>query len=374
MKINETSIVYAFKCEDYNVSHIYNLVKESIEDMGGFDLLFKKESKILLKPNLLAPDSPKTATTTHPTVFEAVAKLLLDNGFKVTYGDSPSFHSMETVLKKSGLKNIGNKLGIKTADFLTGKKTFVSEAKQNKYFTIANAVFESDFIISISKLKTHAFTTLTGAIKNQFGCIPGRTKSSYHVKLDDVDKFSQMLVDLTIFLRPKLYVMDAILAMEGNGPRRGNPVKLGALLISTDPVALDTVASKIIGIKPSNVKTSVKGQESGLGSMENFEIRGNLDGSTIKKFKLPKRDPFTSLPKGIRKAIENFTIPKPVFDYNKCIKCHECYNICPTEPKSIFINNENYPVYIYKTCIKCYCCLENCPTGAIHLKLMPFRR
>ena len=370
-----SSIVYAFRCKDYDVSTIYNMIKTAVENLGGFSSLFKNGNKILLKPNLLAPDPPNTATTTHPAVFEAVAKLLLDSGFKVSYGDSPSFHSMETAAKKSELKAVADRIGIETADFTIGKKIFVKEAKQNKYFTVANAFFENDYIVSLPKLKTHALTTFTGAIKNQFGCVPGRSKSSYHVKLDEVDKFSQMLVDLTIFLKPELYIMDGILGMEGNGPRRGNPVNLGILLVSTDPVALDTVATRLVGINPYDVKTSVKGQESGLGTMENIDIRGDIDRkTTLKNFKLPKKDPFTSLPKGLRKAIENFTIPKPIFNYSKCIKCHECYEICPTEPKSIFIDDENYPEYIYKTCIKCYCCLENCPAGAIYLKIMPFRR
>ncbi len=127
-----------------------------------------------------------------------IAKFLLESGFKESYGDSPSFYSMETAEKNSELKEIADRIGIRTAYFTIYNKIFVKEAKQNKYFTVTNAFFE--------------------------------------------------------------------------------------------------------------------------------------------------------------------------FDYSNCIKCHVCYEICLTESKSIFINDENYPVYIYKTCIKCYCYLENCTAGAIYLR------
>ncbi len=368
------STVYIYKCENYDISKIYKLIEKSVNDLGGTNKLFNKGNRILLKPNLLAPETPEKATTTHPAVFEAAARFFIDSGFQITYGDSPGFHSAETTAKKAGLKKVADNLGIKLADFKNSYKVFVKDAVQNKYFNIARGIQEADAIVSLPKLKTHALTTITGAIKNQFGCIPGREKSSYHVKLDEIDKFCQMLVDLNLYLRPKLYIMDGILAMEGNGPHRGTPVKTGVLLISNDPVALDSVASRVIDLSPERVITTVKGHQSGLGTMVNYKIKGDITSLPIKKFKLPKRDIFISLPRWFRKSLDEFLISKPVYDYSKCTKCYECYEICPTDPKSIYIRDDKYPAYNYRTCIKCYCCQETCPTGAIYLKIMPFRR
>jgi len=368
------SIVYIFECNNYDVNNIYRFIKSAVEGLGGLKNLFPKGRKILLKPNFLAPETPDKATTTHPAIFEACGKLLRDNGYEVYYGDSPAFHTTESVAKKTGFEDIANKLNIRKADFQNSVKVFSDKLYQNKSFNIAKGVTEADHVVSLPKLKTHGLTLLTGAIKNQFGCIPGREKASYHVKLDDINRFSQMLVDLTTIINPSLYIMDAIIAMEGNGPHRGNPVHIGRLLISTDPVAIDSVAAKIAGINPKNIKTNVLGHKSGLGTMEEIVIAGNTGDNTVKVFKMPRKDIFISLPAWARKLIGEIVIPKPVFDYSKCIKCHECYDICPTEPKSIYIKENKFPGYKYSTCIKCYCCQETCPAGAINIKILPFRR
>ena len=78
----------------------------------------------------------------------------------------------------------------------------------------------ADGIVSLPKLKTHGMVRVTGAVKNQFGCIPGLLKGEFHARMPDVDLFGQLLVDLNLYLRPRLFVMDGIIAMEGNGPRR----------------------------------------------------------------------------------------------------------------------------------------------------------
>src|SRR5665811_1237009 len=59
------------------------------------------------------------------------------------------------------------------------------------------------------------------------------------------------------------YIMDGIMAMEGNGPRNGHPRKLGVLLFSTDPIALDAVACKIINLDPADVPTAKLGTSAG---------------------------------------------------------------------------------------------------------------
>ncbi len=375
----EKSTVYIFSCKNYNIDEIYRKISLAVEDMGGINSILNynnmdNQKKVLLKPNLLAPEKPDRATTTHPAVFEAVARFMKGAGFEVYYGDSPAFHSTETTAKKAGIAEVADRLGIIQADFESSSKVFAEEARQNKYFNIAKGVAEIKNVISLPKLKTHGLTILTGAVKNQFGCIPGRQKSSYHVKLDNIERFSQMLVDLTMLIKPKLYIMDAIVAMEGNGPHRGKPVNLGVLLISKDPVAMDSVACGLIGLNPQKVKTVVLGERSGLGTMNNIEVKGDIELKTIKKFSLPRRDVFISLPKWTRNLIEEFLISKPIYDYSKCIKCYECYEICPTRPKSIRIKDDGFPAYNYRTCIKCYCCQETCPTGAIYLKISPFRR
>jgi len=369
----ERSKVAIVKCDNYNPDEVLKSIKEGLKLIGGVEKFVKNGEKILLKPNLLAPDPPETGTTTHPIVFEAIAKVFIEYDAHIYYGDSPAFYDPLKVAKKAGIYEKAIKLNCILSDFKNSKKVYFNQGRQNKVFEIAKGVLEADGLISLPRLKTHGLTLLTGAIKNQFGCIPGTRKSAFHVKLPEVEKFSQMLVDLTMLIKPRLYIMDGIFAMEGNGPRRGNLIKLGVLLLSSDPVALDTVASQIIRLNPYRVLPTVKGMESGLGNMEDIEIVGDSIKNFQKRLKLPTRGGnINAIPEIIRNITKNVLIPRPVINNKKCIKCYECYKLCPSKPKSLYINNNKYPEYNYNTCIRCYCCQENCPEGAITIKIKLF--
>jgi uncharacterized protein (DUF362 family)/Pyruvate/2-oxoacid:ferredoxin oxidoreductase delta subunit len=360
-------------CERYDAEGVYRAALRGIELLGGADRHFKKGETILLKPNLLAADPPETATTTHPAVFEAAARLLTDFGAKVTYGDSPIFSDPLRAFRKSGMYEVAERLSIPMADFGKKRRVFYEKAKQNRVFDIAEGAAAADGILSLPKLKTHALTLMTGAVKNQFGCIPGAAKTGFHGKLGTVDAFSQMLVDLTGYLKPRLYMMDAIVGMEGNGPRRGSPKHVGALLLSRDPVALDSTAARIVGLSPERILTNVKGRDSGLGLMEGFEIVGDRIDDFKTRFKLPRRaDNEFMIPPFARALFLRFMVQRPVVCRAKCTKCRECREVCPTEPKSITIRGDGYPKHDYGTCINCYCCQETCPAGAISVRVKPF--
>ena len=142
---------------------------------------------------------------------------------------------------------------------------------------VADGVLAADGLIGLSKLKAHGLTRLTGAVKNQFGCIPGILKGQFHARIADPYTFATMLVDLNTLVRPRLYVMDAVMAMEGNGPRSGRPKPLNALLFSRDPIALDAIACKMIDLDPEFVPTSKPGELAGLGTYryENIKVVGD---------------------------------------------------------------------------------------------------
>ena len=123
---------------------------------------------------------------------------------------------------------------------------------------------EADAVLSLCKLKTHFFMTFTGGVKNMFGAVPGFAKPGYHAKLADPERFGDMLLDIAGMIRPRLTLMDAILALEGDGPgTAGRPRHVGALLASRDPVALDVVACGIAGIVPLSVPTLAQAQRRG---------------------------------------------------------------------------------------------------------------
>lgn len=367
-------------CESYETDKVNSAVEKGFNLLGGVKSLFSTGEKVLLKPNLLAPELPEKAVTTHPSVFQAVALEIKKTGALLSFGDSPAIGSPKKTAKKTGILDVAEKLGINLADFENGEEVSFSEGKQNRKFTIAKGVLESDALVSIAKLKSHGLTTMTGAIKNQFGCIPGLLKGEFHVKLPDVNDFARMLVDLNLLLKPRLYVMDGIIAMEGNGPRGGTPRQMNIILISKDSVALDACVCRLMGINPQNNPMLRLGEDLGLGTFQqaNIEILGDpLDKFAQNSFVLANKNPLSAFN---NTWLRNYLVSRPEINHDKCINCGICIEMCPTKPKALSwqVKAKNKgttpkyvkerPIYDYNQCIRCYCCQELCPEGVINLK------
>ena len=103
---------------------------------------------------------------------------------------------------------------------------------------LAAEVFEADVVINLPKLKTHTLTLLTGAIKNLYGVVSGFNKSKYHLVAFHPKEFAELLVSIYEVIRPSLTIMDAVVGMEGEGPYKGEPRFIGAILASPDGVAV----------------------------------------------------------------------------------------------------------------------------------------
>ncbi|MCK5861532.1 MAG: DUF362 domain-containing protein, partial [Candidatus Hydrogenedentes bacterium] len=347
------STVVLLRCEDYDEIRVAEVVARGVALLGGVESFTKTGERILLKPNMLVAKAPDRAVTTHPSVFKAVAKLFQEAGALLSYGDSPGFGRIETVTRRTGLAAVAETMNIARADFHTGRTISFPDGHVIKQFTIAEGALDTDGIISLPKFKTHALTRFTGAVKNQFGCIPGMLKGEFHGRLNKMDNFAAMLVDLNRFLRPRLYIMDGIVAMEGNGPHNGPPRSMQSLLFSTDPVALDAVACQLVGLDPELVSTEVWGAQLGLGSFSNITILGDavetlvcpdFDINRKKDFNADTIRPFLS------RLMKNYLVPRPVIREERCIKCGNCVKMCPVTPKALYFQgeeNKSVPHYDY---------------------------
>ncbi len=368
------SVVALIRCPSYEPGKVQAAVDRGIELLGGIERFASPGETILLKPNLLVAREPERAVTTHPTVFGAVARRFVDAGAVVTYGDSPGFGRPSSVARRTGLAPIAEELGVRLADFSHGRTVSFPEGGLIKRFTVAEGALAADGIVSLPKLKSHGLTRITGAIKNQYGCIPGTLKVEFHARLPNVDPFSRMLADLNRLLSPRLCVMDGIVAMEGNGPQSGTPRPLNVLLFSTDPVALDAAACRIVNLDPSLVLPIVYGEETGLGRASGIDYVGDPIGP----FSAPdfdvnrRRSSTTGGPKWYGRLARRFVVPRPIVVPRKCTVCGTCVDICPVSPKAVTFEDENRsrpPVHRYDRCIRCYCCQEMCPEGAIQLRV-----
>jgi uncharacterized protein (DUF362 family)/Pyruvate/2-oxoacid:ferredoxin oxidoreductase delta subunit len=374
------SAVAVVKCDTYDEEHVHRAVELGVSLLGGISEFANPGERIVLKPNVLVGASPEKCVCTHPSVFKAAARVLKESGVTVFYGDSPSFGKGEGPPRKAGLKQVADELKIGLADFENGRSVSHKEALLIKSFVVANGVLDSDGIVSLPKLKTHPLTRFTGAVKNQFGCVPGLLKAQYHVKLPDPYDFATMLVDLNTLVRPRLCIMDGVMAMEGNGPRSGRPRKMGVILVSSDPIALDSMACRLINLDPESVTTSRPGEKSGLGTyhLENIEVVGESVADLVQAdFEVIRHPPEPSGGNPVRTFVKNRISARPAIDPAKCTNCGTCVNMCPVNPKAVDWHNGDKsrpPTHKYGHCIRCYCCQESCPEGAIGVETPPLGR
>lgn len=375
MNMSQSSIVALVRCQDYQDDHVAGAVQKGLQLIGGADKFAKPGEKILLKPNLLFGSTPDKCISPHPQVFAAVIREFLKSGAQFSFGDSPGIGNPKANADRAGFLTIAEELGVSWADFSTARVVPFPEGHLINQFEIAEGVVDSDGLISLSKLKTHALTRITGAIKNQFGCIPGARKAEYHSVMPNAALFSQMLVDLNLLLKPRLFIMDGVKAMEGNGPRNGNPHPMHVLLFSTDPVALDTTVCRLIDLDPRMVEPLVYGEAFGLGTTKEITYVGDpLEGFIqpdfdVNRSHLPTTTDNSYLSTGF---MRRFSSPRPVIDSTKCTRCGQCVNICPAQPKALSWRSNariDTPVYDYARCIRCYCCQETCPSEAISVKI-----
>lgn len=367
-----SSRVALVRCASYDEQLVYEAVGRGLELLGGVERFVRAGEKVLLKPNLLVGSAPEKAVTTHPTVFRAVARHLGAAGAVLSYGDSPGFGSSLGAARRSGLTRIAEELGVSLANFSDGRTISFPKGQLIKQFTLAEGALSVDGIVSLPKLKTHGLMRITGAVKNQFGCIPGMLKGEFHTRMPDVERFAQMLVDLNRALPMRLYVMDGIVGMEGNGPRGGDPRSMGVLLLSDDPIALDGTVCRLINLDPALVPTNVWGEAWELGSYHKVEIVGDpLDSFVVPDFGVNRQPGSTRGPQGRFSALlKNLLTPRPVIRATACTRCGTCVTVCPMNPKAVQFNGgrDNPPVHDYGRCIRCYCCQEMCPERAITIE------
>jgi uncharacterized protein (DUF362 family)/Pyruvate/2-oxoacid:ferredoxin oxidoreductase delta subunit len=361
-------------CASYDDAEVLAAMKSGLDLLGGTGAFVHPGEKIVLKPNVLIGSVADKCVCTHPAVLKAAGRIFLEAGAAVTCGDSPGFGGIGLNMTLSGLKQVTDELRIPLADFSHGRVVMHKEALLNHRFTIANGVLDADGLISLPKLKTHGLTRMTGAVKNQFGCVPGMLKNQHHARTPDPYNFAVMLVDLNTLIKPRLCIMDAVMAMEGNGPRSGKPRKMGVLLLSTDPVALDAVACKLINLDPAFVPTSEPGEKSGLGTyhFENIEIlAAKVEDYICRDFDVVRKPVVSRTGGSLSRFIKNRASPRPVIDKTKCNQCGTCVRHCPVDPKAVdWVGGDETrpPAHNYDRCIRCFCCQELCPQGAISVQ------
>jgi uncharacterized protein (DUF362 family) len=367
-KNKQESIVSITRANKYELSELIPAVKKSLGLVGDLIAIVKPRNKVFVKINHLPPPSPpERGIVTHPVFVEAVLTLLKEIDCDIIVGDD--IESSDD-FKISGYQEMCDRVGVKLVHLKeSGFVETPVNGKVLKSIFISKIVREADVIINLPKLKTHSLTTFTGGIKNLYGVIPSGLRRRFHGDYLRMEDFSQVLVDIFSVARPHLTIMDGIMAMEGEGPGSGKMRKLGLVLASRDTVALDAVATKIIGLNPEEVLTTryAGERELGISDLNKIQIVGEqLKDITVSDFKLPASVSRAAVDNAPRALVEYFmaqVTPRPRVCRKNCTACGECVKACPAG--AMTIPDGKLAVVNDKLCISCMCCHEVCRFNAI---------
>lgn len=332
--------------------HIFEMADSLCGQMIG------SRSRVVIKPNLLAPAGPERAMVTHPMVIKGIAEYCLHRGAYVQISDSQAMGTFDRVLKESGLEKALKGMDVVCKEFRESVKVDVGEPF--KKIEIAKDALDADVLINLPKLKTHVQMLMTLGVKNLFGCIVGLRKPEWHFRTGvNREAFAQLLVRIHNAVRPSLTIIDGILAMEGEGPgKSGSPRELNVLAGSNDAVALDMTICRMLGREPNSLFTNKAAED--MGYVLETEVLG--EAPVVHDFKFPEMAPLVFGPRSLHGFMRRHLVQRPVPDGSLCKLCGECGNYCPAKAVSF---DEKMIHFDYDKCIRCYCCIEVCPHGAL---------
>lgn len=368
--------VSAVRCLGYSENEIRDAFDRLLEPVGGLDFV-RPGMRIAVKVNLVSAMRPEKAATTHPAVVRELCRRIAERGATAVIGDSPggpfTKTHIKTVLSATGMTGLSD-VAEMNDDLSVGYCEGFDGAKVLRGFEFTSWLKEADAVINVCKLKTHGMMSMSAAVKNLFGAVPGTVKPEYHYRFPDPKDFADMLVDINEFIRPVLSIADAITGMEGNGPTMGTPRDIGILAASRSQYDLDTFLLSVLGLDPSAVPTVGAAIDRGLGSLpDDVTVVGDGAGTVVPDFENIRTakdiESFGGLVGISGKLFKKITFSalasKPNVKKAECVGCEKCADICPAHA---IVMKKKKPVIDRKACIRCFCCQEFCPKGAMKVK------
>jgi uncharacterized protein (DUF362 family)/Pyruvate/2-oxoacid:ferredoxin oxidoreductase delta subunit len=301
-------------------------------------------------------------------VVQAIAELAREAGAaRIWIADScAGDHPERALWDKTGMSEVARNCGAELKSF-TGSLSSHRVGKGR--VPVPEWLAQVDTVISLPKLKTHALTGLTCAMKNVYGLVAREAKSAYHGSHPSPRSMSRFLVEVYLALRPDLSIVDAIEAMEGEGPANGRPKHLGLLLAGTDEAAIDTLCARMLPGGQRQAPMLAAAREMGAGVTEEADIAVMGDGrdALLNATLEPSKGRFLlSVPDWLFRPVSRLLASRPRVRDELCIRCGVCAGICSRN--AVCKQEDGRYVVDDRRCILCMCCAESCPRHAIYLR------
>ncbi len=256
------------------------ILKQAVKDAG-----LSGKQRIFIKPNLSHPEYVQGVVTDPKLTFELVS-LLRDGAEEVIVGESDGFnYPCRLAFEKTGTADAVKRAGgtvINLSEDKVVKVQFPDKGVIKQLF-LPKTLLDADAVVDLPLMKTHEFMMYSGAIKNLFGCVPSNRRIYLHPYLPEV------FYRLYALLKPQLTVMDARVGIEGNGPTKGNPVKMDLILTSNCALAIDVAATRTMRLNWKETYLHYIAQKVGFRE-ETVNMQGLRIADVARKFEPPRID------------------------------------------------------------------------------------
>ena len=209
-------------------------------------------SRIFFKPNLTYP-TPKEGVTTTPAFMDAVLKVFKQRTQNLIVGESDGGYQgwpAEIAFETHGLPEICQRYGARLVN-LSRETNELIQIKLSKGIVNIHLpsllLHEIDVFVTLPVPKIHQVTTISGAIKNQWGCIPDNMRLTYH------PYFDEMILEINRLVNTQLALVDGTYFLNRSGPLDGEPLRQDILLASDNIGAIDAALSKLMHLDISRV-------------------------------------------------------------------------------------------------------------------------
>jgi len=261
--------------------NITEILKQAVKDTD-----FHRKQKIFIKPNISHPEY-LPGVVTSPGLIQELVGLLRDHAEEVVVGESNGYnYPCWSAFDKTGIEGAVKQAGgtvINLSEDKVVEVKFPATLSPLKRLFLPKTVLDADAVVDLPLMKTHEFMMYSGAIKNLFGCVPSNRRIYLHPYLPEV------FYRLYSIFKPQLTVMDARIGIEGNGPTKGKPVKMGLILTSNDALAIDITAAKIMKLNWKDTYLNYIAQKTWFHE-EAISVQGLQVSEVEHRFEPPKID------------------------------------------------------------------------------------
>ena len=243
-----------YRASNYGVS-LSSIIREGLANYPEI-IRRAQQGTVVLKPNLVEYSESRRVNTNPAVVAAAISAFRSVGAKRVVVAEGPGHvRDTELLLESSDIEHAIESERSTFVDLnLDGTRAVSLEGNYTRLNNISfpQTLLDASLIVSMPKLKTHHWAGVTLSLKNMFGTVPG-ARYGWPKNILHWRGISNSIVDINVALRPHFAIIDGIEGMEGDGPLRGETVNAGVIVIGDNLTAVDSTATRIMGLYPEQI-------------------------------------------------------------------------------------------------------------------------